>query len=884
VKDPIALAQRGAERVRAFFGKKPLDGELDAEVASHLEFAIDDNIKRGMTAEEARRAALVRFGGVMQAKEQHRETRGLPWLDVLMQDLRYTLRTLLKDRGFTIIAVLILALGIGANVAVFSVVNTLLLLPLPFHDPQRLVWVAANNGLGALSDSTYRVDAYEEFKRDSRSFEDVTAFVPFYATSETKLVGRGDPKPVAGVWVAGNFFSMLGIHPVLGRSFAPEECVKGRRNVVLLSYPFWQRQFAGDPSIVGKPIMLDRDPATVIGVLPALFDFGSVFAPGTKMDIFSPAIMDGGIRYWGHMLAVIGRLKPGATIAQAQVETNTFFPRLKASHPEWETDADTTLSSLKDYISGRLRRSLIALWCAVGLILLIVCVNLSNLLLARTAARSKEFAMRRALGASRGRLIRQLLTESAILCGAGSVLGLGVAFAVVSWLAHQGSIALPLLSSVRVDGTALGWTFAIAAAVAALFGIAPALHLSGNNLQESIKDTGHGMSDGRKHERMRAALVISEVALSCVLLVGAGLLLRSFLRVLDVDPGFRPDHAAAISVEINDGGNAARRGVVAQEMLQKVSALPGVEEAGISDMLPLGHNRSWELRAKGHVYPKGTNVDAFVYIVTPGYFKAMGMRLLQGRDFKWDDKADSQPVIIINEAAARREWPGENPVGRVAQGIGYNDTHVVGVIADVHETSIEGSANPEVFVPITQGNPEGAELIVRSKIQSETLASSVMATLRAMNPGQPATEFRPIQTLVDHAVSPRRFFVMLVGVFAGLGLVLASLGIYGVISYSVSQRTQEIGIRMALGATQRRVRLAVIVRALQLALLGIAAGTVASLLLARGIGSLLYGTSTFDLMTYAAMISLLIAVALLAGYLPARRASRIHPVIALRGN
>jgi predicted permease len=877
-------ARQAWQRVRAYFRKDPLDGDLDEEMAFHLELATEENMRQGMTAEEARRRALIRFGGVMQAKEQHRETRGLPWLDVLAQDLRYAFRTLRRERGFTLVVVAILALGVGANVAVFSVVSTLLLRPLPFRDSQRLVWVAGNGGLGGLSDKSYRVDAFEEFKRDSHSLEEATAFVPYYAMSQTKLVGRGEPKPVAGVWVAGNFFSMLGIQPVLGRLFAPEECVKGSRDVVLLSYSFWQRQFASDPSIVGRSIMLDSDPTTVVGVLPPSFDFGSVFAPGTKMDIFSPAILDGGMRYWGHTLAVIGRLKPGVTVAQAQAETNTFFPQMKSSHPEWATDADTTITGLKDHISGKLRRSLIALWCAVGMILLIVCVNLSNLLLSRTAARSKEFAMRRALGAGRGRLVRQLLTESAILSGAGTLLGLGLAFAVTSWLAHQGSIALPLLSSVHVDRAALLWTLAIGMFTAVLFGVAPAFRISSESLQDSLKDAGHGMSDSRRHERMRAALVISEVALSCVLLVGAGLLLRSFLRLLDVDPGFQPEHAAAISVDINDGGDAVRRGVVAQEMLRQVRALPGVEEAGMSDMLPLGRNRSWDLSAKGRTYAKGTNHDAFVYIVTPGYFGAMGMHLLKGRDISWQDKADSEHVIVINEAAARRDWPGENPIDRLAQGIGYGDTHVIGVVADVHETSMEDAANPEVFVPITQGRPDGAELVVRTKLAPDSLASSVMGTLRAMNPGQPATEFQPVQQLVDHAVSPRRFFVLLVGIFAALGLVLASLGIYGVISYSVAQRTREIGIRMALGATRARVRFDVVARALQLVLFGIGVGTLASLLVARMIASLLFGTSPDDLTTYAGMALLLGAVALLAGYLPARRASRIDPIVALRGN
>jgi predicted permease len=542
------------------------------------------------------------------------------------------------------------------------------------------------------------------------------------------------------------------------------------------------------------------------------------------------------------------------------------------------------MTGLKEHVSGQLRRSLIVLWCAVGLILLIACANLSNLLLARAASRSKEFAMRSALGAGRSRLIRQLLTESLVLASMGAALGLAIAYFIILYLAHQGSIALPLLSSARLDAGALAWTLLIACAATLFFGIVPTLRVSGVNLQESVKAGGHGASSGSKHDRLRAALVVSEVALACVLLVGAGLLLRSFLRVLDVDLGFAPSHAYAMKIDFDDGGKPANRGAILGEMLRRVRALPGIEAAGISDKLPLDRNRSWELIAKGRPYSKTTNYDAFVYIVTPGYLDAIGMHLRQGRDINESDTATSQPVILINEAAARREWPGQDPMGREAEGIGPAVTRVIGVLSDVHETSVEEAANPEVFVPITQGTPEGGELVVRSTLAPGALAASLMSTLRSMNPGQPAVELRPIQQLVDHAVSPRRFFVLLVGIFAALGLLLASLGIYGVISYSVTQQTQEIGIRMALGATQARVQFGVLARTLKLALIGMAVGIVASVAVAALIASLLFGTTPTDPLTFACMILLLVTVALIAGYLPARRASRIDPIIALRCN
>jgi predicted permease len=653
-----------------------------------------------------------------------------------------------------------------------------------------------------------------------------------------------------------------------------------------LSYFFWKRQLGADASVVGRAITLNNQPVTVVGVLPGSFDFGSVFAPGAKMDMLVPAPYD--MRHWGNTLFLIGRMKPGVTVAQTQAEAALLFPRFyfNKEHPEWGSGYQAVVRSLQDHVSGKLRRSLFMLWCAVGLILLIVCVNLSNLALARAAARGKEFAMRSALGAGRGRLIRQLLTESMVLALGGGALGLVIAFALIFYMAHQGSIALPLLGSLRLDGTALAWTLLVASASALLFGLAPAFRVSRKDIQEALKESGHGATEGRRHERIRATLVVSEVALACVLLIGAGLLLRSFLRVLDVDLGFQPDRAAALRVDYDDGGGkdaGARRGTIFEEMLRQVKGISGIEEAGISDMLPLDRNRSWGLGAKGVVYRKDENPDAFVYVITPGYIGAMGMRVRKGRDLSWSDRADGEPVVILNEAAAQRLWPGQDPLGRIAV-VGGDDRTVVGVVANVRETSVEDQSGPEVYLPITQAGPVDAQLVIRTSLPPDLLAASVMRTLRSLNRGQAAAEFRPIRQLVDHAVSPRRFFVLLVSVFAALGLILASLGIYGVISYSVSRRTQEIGIRMALGATRGNVQLTVIRDTLRLALAGIGIGIVAAIAVARAIASLLFGTQATDPVTFAGMILLLGAVALVAGYIPARRASRVDPMMALRNN
>ncbi|MBV9227109.1 MAG: ABC transporter permease, partial [Acidobacteriaceae bacterium] len=621
------FVREALNRLRSFFRKGPLDRELDAEMASHIEMAIEENVRRGLPPEEARRHALVQFGGVQQARERQRESRGLPWLDVLMQDLRFTFRTLRRDRGFAIVAVLILALGIGANVAVFSVVNTILLRPLPFPAAQQLVRIVEKNPKAGESSKTYTADATQDFQQQNRSFQSVSGYFAFTGPDNYKLIGGDQPVPLTGILVAEGFFQTLGVKPSAGRLFRSEEFVQHAQPVALLSYPFWKRQFGGDRSIVGRTIDLNNTAVTVVGVMPDTFDFGSVFSPGAKIDLFTPYIMDD-FRNDGNDLALIGRLKPGVTLAQAQSEADQLFPQLyfEHKHPEYGKHYTGQLTGLKEYVSGKLRRALIVLWCAVGLILLIVCVNLSNLLLARAAARSKEFAMRGALGAGRGRLMRQLLTESLVLSGAGALLGLVLGFASVFYLAHQGSLALPLLSMVRVDGAVLAWTLLIAVGAAVLFGLTPSLRISSGNLQETLKESGQGASASRKHDRMRSALVITEVALACVLLVGAGLLLRSFLRVLDVDLGFEPSRAAAISVDYDDGRSAAKRAAIWQEAVRRASLIPGVEAAGISDNLPMSRNRSWGVKAKGGDYDSGKFQGVFVYIVSPGYIKSMGMR------------------------------------------------------------------------------------------------------------------------------------------------------------------------------------------------------------------------------------------------------------------
>ncbi|HEX7729108.1 MAG TPA: ABC transporter permease [Terracidiphilus sp.] len=896
----MSTVRQFSRKALAFFRKRSLDVELEAELEAHLALAIDDYTERGYSPEEARRAALIHFGGIQQAREKQRSSRGLMPVDILLQDAKYTFRTLFRDPGFTIVAVLILALGIGANIAVFSVVNTLLLRPLPFVNSNQLVWIAPPPSKCGLSCATYSTDAYDEFRMYTRSYQDVTGYFAFSSPGNLSLSLGGAPVPATGIDVIHNFFKVLGVQPAMGRAFTEADAANGAAPVILLSNAWWRRQFNADPNIVGKAFDINGRQTTVIGVLPASFDFGSVFQPGAKVDAITPLNLYGPPRDWGNIITFLGRLKPGISLAQA-----TSDAEQASHHMCWNNKYPATCGNyagfvvpfpLKDYVSGKLRRSLIVLWSAVGAILLIACVNLSNLLLSRAAARSKEFAMRSALGASRTRIVCQLLTESLILSGAGAVGGLLLAEILITWLAHQGAIALPLLSLLHLDGAALGWTVLIAIAAAMLFGLAPGLRAASGNLQEALKDSGPGAGQSRSHERVRSILVVSEVALACMLLIGAGLLLRSFLHVLDVDLGFQPERAASIKVDYDDSAPTAaasvqKRTAIFQQVIARVSAIPGVETAGITDYLPLDRNRSWGTPLPIGVKVSGKDVPPgpLVYVVTPGYIHAMGTRI-GGRDFAWSDGPSSEPVVIIDSGFARylaslAHWPDNNAVGQLLDnGPNNQPIRIIGVVDNIREESTEAQTGWQIYYPMTQANPSSAELVIRTRLDPAVLGKSVLSALRDLNPKQSAAEFKPLQMLVDHANSPRRFFMMLVGAFATLGLLLAALGIYGVISYSVTRKTQEIGIRMALGASAGLVERQILSGTLRLALAGILLGSAAALGVARLIATLLFNTSPFDLTTYVAMSATLLAVALVSGYVPARRAARINPMTALRSN
>jgi predicted permease len=652
---------------------------------------------------------------------------------------------------------------------------------------------------------------------------------------------------------------------------------------MLLSYNFWGRRFNYDPTIVGRKLILNNLPVIIVGVLPASFDFAGVFAPGTPVDIFIPWPLNDKAKPRGNTMKIIGRLKPGATLHDARAELAILGQQLSNQHPE-RNPVQPLLSPLGQHVSGRVAPALFVLACAVSFVMLLVCANLSNLQLARLSARQREMAMRAAIGAGRSRLLRQMLTESVALSCCGAVFGLLLAVAGARGLAHLHAFNLPLLEGIRIDANALVFTLLAAVGCGVLFGLLPAMRVSSLSLTGELQDAGRGSSGGRQQAWLRECLVVSELAFACILLVGAGLLIRSFLSVLDVNLGFRPERAAALRVDPSFRfATAAQQNVFIDEMLRRARSVPGIVAAGITDMLPLRDDRSWAVGAVGQVYEKGRLPEAFIRVVTDGYFEAAGIPLRLGREFSARDRSSAEPVVVVNETMARTLWPGQNPVGQRITTDGGR--RVIGVVADVRHSALEAAGGSEMYLPMRQtGDYASMQLVVRTTLPPDTLAAGLRTALRPLDPNLPVREFQTFQDLVDRAVSPRRFLVLLLAGFAAFALILASLGIYAVISFSVSQRVQEIGIRMALGASAADLQRRIVLRTLGLAALGLALGMAAARALSTALGSLLFGVTTGDPFTFIAMGALLTAVAVIAGYIPAWRASRIDPMVALRSN
>ncbi|MEM7352899.1 MAG: ABC transporter permease [Acidobacteriota bacterium] len=799
------------------------------------------------------------------------------------QDARYAFRSVRKDLGFFVFAISIIGLGIGASTAVFSVMSPLMLRPLPFEEPERLAWVA-NSASGGMSAVTSRTSNLRDFRQMNRSFEGLTGYNAFFEQGSYNLVGNGEPERLVGVQVVYDFLQVLGVEPLVGRSFVAEEGVWGGPRTAILSHAFWTRRFAGDREIVGRSLLLNDEPYEVVGVLPPSFDFSQVFAPHTRVDFLRTWPISDETDRWGNSLSMIGRLKPDATVASTQADLDRILVALAEADPDrWGLGA--TVRGMQEQIAGPFRSGLLLLAAASLAVMLIVCVNLSNLLLAKGPSRTQEMAVRSALGAPRDRLVRLLVFESLFLALGGAVVGVALATLATRFVAASTSIDIPLLRSVAVDSSALLYALALAVVAGLGVGIVPAIRAAAGGEAQTMRQAPRGSSVNRRSARLLEGLVIAEVALACMLLVAGGLLLKSFQKVLDVELGFQP--AGLVSWTITtarDFDEVSTAAAYFDRMIESVSAIPGVESAGLADAAPLGGNRTWGLRAPGIEYDEGREwLSTFPHIVDRNYMRTMRIPLVAGRHFTAADTTDAEGVIILNQTAAREVYGGEDVLGRQVMAGGDNLLRVVGIVADVRHRSPEQGADREMYLPMTQNdNYLRLDMVVRSRLPEASLAGSVAAALHAVDPTLPTRDHRSFESIVDRAVSPRRFTLVLLGTFAATALLLAALGIYGVLSYSVSQRTPEIGIRMALGESGSSVLGRVVGKTLLLAACGVAIGAVGSFGITRVLASLLYGVQPSDPSTYLGMTTVLLLVSALAGLLPGLRASRTDPTVALR--
>ncbi len=801
----------------------------------------------------------------------------------MLSYLTFAFRQLRKSPGFALTAILTLALGIGACTAMFSVVNAVLLRPLPFRNPADLVWIE-NIGTGGLSARTSRVDNFLDWRAQSKSFESLGAYFAFFDYNRITLVGGGEPQRLRGVGVSENFLDVLGVKPLYGRNFTPDECKWNGPKVALLSHAFWQQRFAGDPRIVGQTLTLNNEPTTIIGVLPRTFDFSAIFTPGTESELLIPFPLAPETAEWGNTVFGIGRLRPGVTLAQAQAELDVINDRLIKEHPERFGGFGARLSSIDRALRGKFRSPFLVLAGAVACVLAIACVNLSNLLLARINARRQEFAVRVALGARRRHLVQQTLTESLLLAFAGCLVGVPAAIVATASLARLRTFGVPLLEGASVDLLALAVTILLTTIAGVVCGVLPALHLSGDQPSSGLQNATHQRTGGRTSSAARNALVVAEVALACVLLVGAGLLFRSFNALLQVNLGFQPQQAMAWRVDPPRGfANNEEATHYLDGVVQSVASLPGVESVGLSDTLPLGRNRTWGAGAKGVQYPRGKYPFAFPRIVDHGYLQAMRIPLRAGRYFDERDTGTSEKGVIINETLARVLWPDHDPIGQVIEQ--NADYKVIGVVGSVRHGSLEVTGDNEMYFDYHQmpGWP-GMEMVVRSGRSPESLAPEVRAALAKYDPALPNGEFYQLEQLVDNAVAPRRLITQLLGFFSLIALALAAIGLYGVISYSVVQRTQEIGIRMAIGAQRHDVLQLILQGGLRLVAIGLVFGLIGALWLTSLLDAFLFNVTAHDPWTFGSDALILLVVATLACLVPAFRATRVDPMAALRAD
>jgi predicted permease len=874
------MRRAGPRRIFRFPLRGQVEQDVDAELRFHLEMRADDLIEEGMTPAAAREEALRRFGDLDRITGTCREIgkrkeKAMWWSELwteLRQDLGYALRQMHKAPVFTLIAVLTLALGIGASTAIFSILDAVVLRPLPFSEPERLVRLFETNPQTdsfSISEPNYR-----EWRQANRSFTDMAAI----GDESLGLFGQGEPVKLQGAGVTASFFSLLGAKPLLGRAFLPAEDRPGAAApVAILSHGLWRSRFGGDPGVIGRTLRLQGRSFTVVGVMPADFvypDWAEIWIP------LVPGMNPDRDDRW---LDVVARLKPGVSLEQARADLDGVAARLAERYPDSNRDWGVRIISLHESIVGpQVTRALLVLFGAVGLLLLMACVNVSNLLLARATVRGREMGLRSALGASRARLLRQLMTESLLFAGLGAFAGLGVAHGLVK-LVRAFAPDVPRLDGVSLDGRVFAFTLLTALVTGLLFGLAPALQASRSDLQALLQQGGRAaMAAGR---RLRDGLVVGELALAMVLLICAGLMIGSFLRLQNVDTGFDAEGVLMVRLDLpSEEYPEQRRRLFLTEALQRISSLPGVREAGATNASPFGAfqpNNTFLVEGRE---PRGTGDfhSADWRAVSPGFFRALEIPLRRGRLFTEADREGAQDVVVISQTMADRLWPGDDPIGRRILWGDANGTPltIVGVVGDVRDMDIEEVPRFVIFVPYRQVPWPQETLMIKAVEGPPGLAAAIRREIRALDGNLPIPEVRPLRQSLAGAVEGPRFRMFLFGLFAAAGLVLAVVGVYGVMTFAVAQRTREIGVRLALGARPWSVVGLVLRRGLLLTVLGIGLGWAGAFALTRLLASLLYGTAPTDAITFAAVALLLAAVATAAGYVPARRAAAIDPRLA----
>ncbi len=872
----------------------PREADIIEELAQHLEDRYAALLAEGLTPTRAYSGALAELSeNELLARELRRVERTVTRQPVVLgtrrktmigdtwQDLRFGLRSLLKNPTFTAIAVITLALGIGANTAIFSVVNAVLLRPLPYPQPERLLMVYGISLQAAQEKSPLCEADFLDWKSQNKVFESIAGF----STNRFNYTGGEIPEQIEGAWVTSDFFSTIGVQPALGRSFSPGEDLPGAPQTVVVSDGFWRRRLGSNPTVVGQQITLNARAFTVIGVAPAGFLF-----PEKDTELWAAerlaATRRGPYYMWG-----LGRLSPGGTLEQAQSEMDMIARRVQDQINSPNRDWTWTSISLGERIVGKIRPALLVLLVAVLFVLLIASANIANLLLARATSREKEMSIRIALGASRERLLRQLLTESLLLSAIGAIAGLPLTIWGVNLLVALGPADLPRLHEITIDGRVLGFTSLIAVACGLIFGLAPALQSSRLNINESLKEGGRGSTDASGRRRVRVALVVIEIAFSLMLLVGAGLMLKSFIKLQSISPGFKPDHILTMHLTLPRANYDSDEKITTfyRQLVERVTAVRGVEAAALSISLPPNNLEvSDSFSIEGKPWPPGTSEPIVPILMTsPKYFTALGVPLLQGRDFNETDKLGSPLVVLINQTLAERYFPDESPIGKRLKNGGADRPRnpwmeIVGVVGDVTYSGLDSQPEPAYYTPLAQDAWRAAYLVVRAPLNPASLMPAIREQILALDKDMPIAKVATMDQLLSESVAQPRFRTLLLAIFAAIALVLASVGIYGVSSYSVTQRTHEIGIRMALGAQSGDVVKLVIRQGVELAAIGVAVGLAASFALTRLMEGLLFEVSATDRATFALVAALLVGVALLACWIPARRASIVDPMVALR--